>query len=421
MIGVVLGLRILPPIFAEVGILIISLIVIQQIINKEITQSLSNLSYLLLLEPYTRIYLTAIPYLFLQYLIIILFLAFQFNRTVKNKVIPIWLVFFFIALIFEVLNATRTIEFRFTRSVLLNSLTMASFIMLGNQVKLSTYNLSKLFHNLSFAGFLLTGIVAVAHFQGNINYGTESNFDSSNGLAPVQLSFYLSFTLVITYIYYLKFENMTNKLLYLTVIAIQCTIMILTFSRGGLYFFGAMFILLNLEVISKAKINLSYIIGLILLIPIGNYIFDFTNEQTSGAVIDRYAEEGVSNRDILIEVGINIFQDNPLFGVGTGNFNLVAADPKYFGEISGAHNEFVRFLAEHGFLGFVFYVFFFIFLISKLIEYRHKIHLVIIPIILILAFNFGSIHNGLKLSLQSFTLFIAIAYSNYFIYNKSLK
>ena len=211
---------------------------------------------------------------------------------------------------------------------------------------------------------------------------------------------------------------MSNKLLYFTVIAIQCIIMVLTFSRGGLYFFGAMFFLLNIEVIAKAKINLSYIFGLILLIPIGNYIFDFTNEQTSGAVIDRYSEEGVSNRDVLVEVGISIFKDNPLFGIGTGNFNLVAADTKYFGEISGAHNEFIRFLAEHGFFGFTFYIFFFILLFSKLIEYRQKIPFVIIPIILIFAFNFWSIHNGLKLSLQSFSLFIAVSYSNNFMTNK---
>ena len=45
--------------------------------------------------------------------------------------------------------------------------------------------------------------------------------------------------------------------------------------------------------------------------------------------------------------------------------------------------------------------------------------LAIIPLIMILAFNFGAIHNGLKLTLQSFTIFVAIAYSNSFIYNKN--
>ena len=201
LIGAILGLRIFPPVIAEIAILILALIVIRQVFKKEIVHSLSNLTYLLLLEPYTRVYLTAIPYLFLQYFIIILFLAYQYNKTVKNKVIPLWLVFFIITLIFEVLNTSRTIEFRFTRSVLLNTLTLASFILLGNQVKLNQDNLSKLFKNLSFAGFLLTGIVAVAHFQGTINYGTSSNFESSNGLAPVQLSFYLSFTLFVTYFF----------------------------------------------------------------------------------------------------------------------------------------------------------------------------------------------------------------------------
>jgi O-antigen ligase len=211
---------------------------------------------------------------------------------------------------------------------------------------------------------------------------------------------------------------MSNKIMYFSILAIQSTIMILTFSRGGLYFFALMFILINLETMIKSKISITYIIGLLLLVPIGSYIYDYTIDVTEGAVIDRYEEEGTSNRDVLVDVGLEIFMDNPIVGVGTGNFNLVAMDSKYFGSISGAHNEFIRILAEHGFFGFSCYILFFVTLFFHILKFRNKIPFVLIPLIMILAFNFGAIHNGLKLSLQSFTIFIAIAYSNNFIVNK---
>jgi O-antigen ligase len=107
-----------------------------------------------------------------------------------------------------------------------------------------------------------------------------------------------------------------------------------------------------------------------------------------------------------------MFKDNPLFGIGTGNFNITASYPQYFGEISGAHNEFVRILAEHGFLCFIFYILFWISLFFDVWKNKKRIAYFIIPLSMILAFNFGSIHNGLKLCLQSFAVFIAIAYSN---------
>jgi O-antigen ligase len=417
LIGVIIGFRILPEIVLVSIIILFSLFILWQFSKKEVIYPISNLTYLFLIEPFVRVYLPLLPYLFLQYFMIILLIVYQFNKEHKNKTLFIWLVFFLIVILFELLNTARTLDIRFTRSVILNSLTLLCFIILGTQVNLNIDNLKKLFKNLSYAGFMLTGIVAVAHFQGNINYSLASNFESSNGMAPVQLSFYLSFTLVVTYLYYLKFDNNSNRIMYYAIIAIQSTIMILTFSRGGLYFFILIFALINFESLIKSKISLSYVLGLFLLVPIGLYIYNYTLSVTEGAVAERYADEGTSNRDVLVEVGIEIFKDNPLFGIGTGNFNLVAMDTKYFGSISGAHNEFVRILAEHGFFGFSFYILFFLTLFYHILKYRRIIPFVLIPIIMILAFNFGAIHNGLKLSLQSFTIFIAIAYSNSFIVN----
>lgn len=410
--GILIGFKIIPSNLLELLLIIFSLNILFDAVKNNLSLVINKLSYLLLLEPYTKAYLLELPYLFIQYLIITIYIFYQFNNSKKLKNIYPWLIFFTITILFEFLNIFRTIDFRYTRSVLINSSTLFAFILLGRQYLLSDNNLYKLLKNISYAGIMLTGIIAVAHFQGSIKYNTESNFESSNGMAPVQLSFYLSFTIVVTYIIYLKYNLSKNIILYFSIITLELIIMILTFSRGGLYFFGLMFILLNIENIRKIKLKYYNILGFLILVPISYFIYNFTVNQTEGAVLKRYNEEGVSNRDILVSVGIDIYEDNPLFGIGTGNFNNVANDRKYFGQVSGAHNEYIRILAEHGILCFIFYLLFFISLSFHVWYNKNNITYFIIPIVMILAFNFGSIHNGLKLSLQSFTLFIAIAYLN---------
>lgn len=415
--GLLVGFKIIPSILLEIILILWTVNILFDALKYDLSIAINKLPYLLLIEPYSRVYLLNIPFLFMQYIIIFIYILFQLNSNEKIRKTYPWLFLFSVTILFEILNSMRTIDFRFTRSVLVNSLALFSCVSLGRQYLLSNDKLFKLFKNLSYAGLMLTGVIAVAHFQGEINYNTESNFESSNGMPPVQLSFYLSFTIVVTYIIYLKYNLLKSSVLYLSIMSIEIVIMILTFSRGGLYFFGAIFLILNIENLRKLKFNFSLILGMIFFLVIGNYIYNFIVIETDGAVIDRYNEEGVSNRDVLVDVGINIFKDNPIFGIGTGNFNMVAMDQKYFGEISGAHNEFVRVLAEHGIICFIFYVFFFISLTLHVWNNKSRLTYFIIPIILILAFNFGSIHNGLKLSLQSFALFISIAYVNNSIVN----
>jgi O-antigen ligase len=410
--GLILGAYLVPNIILEIGYLIISIVVISLIYKNKILKSLNFMVYLMLLEPIARLNFTTFPYLYLQYLVIFISLISYLNGTKYYNQNKLWLWCFIITILFELFNTSRTIDTKFTRSTIVNSLALFSFILMGIKTRFNEADLRKLLINLSFAGFLLTGFVASIHFQGNIEYtNIESNSESSNGLGPVQLSFYLSFTILATYFLYLYF-NTTKSYLYVIIIAIQTIVMILTFSRGGLYFLAVIFLIVNIDFIAKKGVKLRTFLGLILFIPIGIYIYNFSVSYTQGAVIDRYSEEGTSNRDVLVENGIKMFKDNPIFGLGTGNFPITASYPQYFGEITGAHNEFVRILAEHGILCFIFYILFWIFLFLDFWNTKTRIVYFIIPLSMILAFNFGSIHNGLKLCLQSFAVFVAIAYSN---------
>ena len=411
-VGIILGLKIIPPTIIEVFFVFFSLIIVIAAFKRDLVYVFSLLSYLLLIEPFSRTYLLDIPYLFLEYFMIMIMVIYQFNPIKKIRKNHVWLIFFILVLLFEILNTSRTIDLRYTRSIIVNSFTLFSALILGAQSSISNQGLVKLCSNLSYAGFLLTCIVGVAHFQGDIKYSLESNFEASNGLAPVQLSFYLAVTLFITYFKYLEFKEKNSKLTCLAVMAAQITIMGLTFSRGGIYFFAAMFLLININAIRRLKFNPSYLLNFFFTGLVGYFVFYFVVDKTGGIILERYSEKGASKREDIIAAGIEMYKDNPIFGIGTGNFNMVAREVKYFGEVSGAHNEFIRILAEHGFLAIIFYFLFFIYLLKYIYKYRSLNKFYIFSIIMFLAFNFGSIHNGLKLGLQSFVLFISIAYTN---------
>jgi O-antigen ligase len=179
--------------------------------------------------------------------------------------------------------------------------------------------------------------------------------------------------------------------------------MILSFSRGGVYFLGVIMMLYFLFNGRKAK----SLLMLLMLIPVALFIYFYVTETTHGLIEQRYSQQGSSGRDLLIEAGWQLFSRSPVTGVGTGNFNSEIYQSKlYFGE-SGAHNEFIRVAAEHGTLGILTYWGFFIFLFFEIwtrgkIQREYGIYFLAFFCMII-------VHNALKISLQPLLLLLAVA------------
>jgi len=142
-------------------------------------------------------------------------------------------------------------------------------------------------------------------------------------LAPVQLSGYLGLGCVLFFLSIMNPEELKNRIVNIVVLALSATVMVLTFSRGGLYFLGAViavFLWFN-------RAQLGNYARLLLFVPIAIGIYMYVNDQTQGKIVDRYEQEGTSNRDILVNIGFRLFQDNMWFGVGTGNYNTEIVKP----------------------------------------------------------------------------------------------
>jgi O-antigen ligase len=271
--------------------------------------------------------------------------------------------------------------------------------------------INKFLTHIKIAAVFLTGVVLVSHLQGKINYGTISNSDASNGMAPVQLSGYLGTGCALFFLSLMNPEEVKTRILNVILLGFTATVMVLTFSRGGLYFLLAivgLFLYYN-------RAQMASYFKFLFLVPVALFIYSYVVKETGGKIVERYEQEGASSREILVSVGFELFLRNPVTGVGTGNYNTRIVKEKLFFVESGAHNEFVRAAAEHGVIGLVLYWGFFLVLFLNIIRRRQPQQQYAMYFFVL--FCLITVHNGLKISLQPFLLMLAIATTS-LVYHK---
>jgi O-antigen ligase len=206
-------------------------------------------------------------------------------------------------------------------------------------------------------------------------------------------------------------EEVKTRLLNVILLGFTATVMVLTFSRGGLYFLLAivgLFLYYN-------RAQMASYFKFLFLVPVALFIYSYVVKETGGKIVERYEQEGASSREILVSVGFELFLRNPVTGVGTGNYNTRIVKEKLFFVESGAHNEFVRAAAEHGVIGLVLYWGFFLVLFLNIIRRRQPQQQYAMYFFVL--FCLITVHNGLKISLQPFLLMLAIATTS-LVYHK---
>jgi hypothetical protein len=135
-----------------------------------------------------------------------------------------------------------------------------------------------------------------------------------------------------------------------------------TFSRGGMVTGFLMIILLLFFLYAKSnftgRVKLNYLIILLAVAMAATWAY--TSFQTGGLIDKRYAnkdaagrvkESKFTGREEVAKGEIEIFLDNPIFGVGVGKGVEVRKAETGDGTLS--HDEITRMLAEHGTLGII--------------------------------------------------------------------
>lgn len=405
-IGVAVGYKAISANLVAFIYLSIILVCLVKAIQNNILGFFTWLPYAMYTEILIRKKAMWIPYLTLQYFLILAFaiLIFSMKRGSRYhfRGMPILIVF----VLLEVVNNIYPNKINTSRAIITNSLAILMPVIWASYNILTSQQIFRLLSHIKIAGVYLTGIVIVAHLTGGIDYGHQSSSEASNGLAPVQLSGYLGFVSILFFYSVMNQDESRQQSMNLILLALVSTIMTLTFSRGGVYFIVALITVYFLY--NRAKLGNYF--KFLILIPIAGIVYYSVIQTTGGKIVERYNLEGSSGRDKLVKVAFEIFSNNLIIGVGTGNFNMEIVKRNLYGVESGAHNEFARVAAEHGIVGIILYWGFFFFLFLDILKRRQPQQQY--AMFFLLLFCLIVVHNGLKISIQPILLMLAVGISS---------
>ncbi|UUW09471.1 O-antigen ligase family protein [Flavobacterium plurextorum] len=191
--------------------------------------------------------------------------------------------------------------------------------------------------------------------------GTQSNFETSGGFGPNQVSTILGLGMFVFFSQLLLFSKSKKKIILNGILLILVSYRaIVTFSRGGVITGIAMIVCLMVVIyyisnsLGKAKVGLVVILACLL----GIGIWGYTISQTSGLIEKRYANQDAKGRqktdrfggrEAVMSADLKMFFDNPITGVGAGMGKELRKDS--LGQEVASHNEITRMLSEHGVFG----------------------------------------------------------------------
>lgn len=193
--------------------------------------------------------------------------------------------------------------------------------------------------------------------------GTGSNFETSGGFGPNQVSTILGLGIFVFFVQ-LLLNSKTRVLQIINAVFVVFFAFrgIVTFSRGGVMTAVAMIFLLMAVLYFQANFRTKPKIGLIIMFSFlaGLGVWGYSSLQTSGLINKRYANQDaagrekksrLSGRETLMASELQMFLDNPIFGVGVGRNKEIRMEET--GIAAASHNEITRMLAEHGTFGLI--------------------------------------------------------------------
>lgn len=185
-----------------------------------------------------------------------------------------------------------------------------------------------------------------------IQFSTSSNFVTSGGFGPNQVSAVLGLGAVISLLLAFQAHNRLVRVGFLALTAGQLVQATLTFSRGGVINAILCIGILSIHMLRQPRVRIALIFTLALSAVLAQTVLLPALEKfTGGALSQRYGDLDPGLRRSLAEAELQIWYDNFVLGVGPGMAKYHRADT--FIKRIAAHTEYTRLLAEHGVLGLV--------------------------------------------------------------------
>jgi hypothetical protein len=244
--------------------------------------------------------------------------------------------------------------------------------------------------------------------------GTQSNFETSGGFGPNQVSTILGLGMFVFFSQLILFSK-SKKLIFLNgfLLLFISYRAIVTFSRGGVITGVVMIIclLFLLYYFSNAKGRSKFVLVFILTALMGIGTWTYSSIQTRGLIDKRYANQDaigrekksqLSGREEIIDSEINLFLENPILGVGAGMGKETRKES--FGMAIASHNEISRMLAEHGLFGIFGLILLFITPFALYINNRQHLYFLSFFVFWLLTINHAAMRTAAPAFVYALTL-----------------
>lgn len=308
----------------------------------------------------------AIPYQWGPYLAIgisLFCLVLIIGRTGRNaKLALLYMVLLVPAIVLTI--STAGAEAREAVSfALAGPLALATGVALFSQIRVAAWLYCRLLWIMLIGvvgplAFALGNIQEYLVNTGAINFSEESNFVTSGGFGPVQVSSVLGLGALVGLLLVLAEPRFVPRLLaglLATAMAIQS---LLTFSRGGMLSVAIAVAGLVIA-LTRDRANRVRIWTLVAAVVALGYfvIVPGLDSYTEGAFNERFSDTETSRTDLAAD-DLEIFRENLLFGVGPGmtkyqslSYEVCQLRNDDCDNEASSHTEFTRSLGEHGLIG----------------------------------------------------------------------
>jgi hypothetical protein len=191
--------------------------------------------------------------------------------------------------------------------------------------------------------------------------GTQSNFETSGGFGPNQVSTALGLGMFVFFTQLVLFSKSKMTIVINSFLLLFITYRgIVTFSRGGIITAVVMIVclLFLLYRFSNAKGKSKFVLVFILIGLMAVGVWTYSSFQTRGLIEKRYANQDARGREKKDRLGgreqimneeVTLFLENPILGVGAGMGKQLRKEA--FGDDAASHNEITRMFSEHGLFG----------------------------------------------------------------------
>ena len=244
-------------------------------------------------------------------------------------------------------------------------LALATFVMFTSQVRITPWLYRRvLWVTLISAIGPLT--IAVADIRselaaaGSINFSGQSNFVTSGGFGPVQVSSALSLGIMASIFLIISERDKAAKIVASVLAAILGIQVLLTFSRGGSFAVGIAMAAFALAQARNRRVRNGILTVAAVSFTLAYFVvFPWLEDFTGGAFEDRFSNTKSSRTDLAAN-DAEIFTENFLFGVGPGmtkyqrlGYEVCQIRSDQCLNEASSHTEFTRMLGEHGIPGII--------------------------------------------------------------------